>query len=235
MSTANPLPHQHPSLESEQRAHEPSMEEILASIRRIIADDDALPLMRRPSLVSREAAPPETDRVSDVRAAAPRQAPAHPAAPIHLVPAQVSPLQEPAEGEISSRAAGNVGYTEPSDDAAPADERTSGDYELRASFAEASPQAEREPAAAAPEHGPGAPAPGEAEHTRLISPTADASVAASFQSLAASMFLRESDMLARTTREMLRPMLKQWLDDNLPIIVERLVRAEIERVARGGR
>jgi cell pole-organizing protein PopZ len=34
---------------------------------------------------------------------------------------------------------------------------------------------------------------------------------------------------------MLRPMLKQWLDDNLPAVVERLVRAEIERVARGGR
>jgi cell pole-organizing protein PopZ len=30
-------------------------------------------------------------------------------------------------------------------------------------------------------------------------------------------------------------MLKTWLDDNLPVIVERLVRVEIERVARGGR
>ena len=34
------------SIESERRAHEPSMEEILASIRKIIADDDALPLSR---------------------------------------------------------------------------------------------------------------------------------------------------------------------------------------------
>jgi hypothetical protein len=32
---------------------------------------------------------------------------------------------------------------------------------------------------------------------------------------------------------MLRPMLKSWLDDNLPGLVERLVRTEIERVARG--
>jgi hypothetical protein len=32
---------------------------------------------------------------------------------------------------------------------------------------------------------------------------------------------------------MLRPMLKSWLDDNLPSLVERLVRAEIERVSRG--
>jgi hypothetical protein len=33
-------------------------------------------------------------------------------------------------------------------------------------------------------------------------------------------------------KEMLRPMLKAWLDDNLPSLVERLVRAEIERVTR---
>ena len=32
---------------------------------------------------------------------------------------------------------------------------------------------------------------------------------------------------------MLRPMLQEWLDDNLPGLVEKLVREEIERVARG--
>ena len=37
------------------------------------------------------------------------------------------------------------------------------------------------------------------------------------------------------TRELLRVMLKQWLDENLPAMVERLVREEIERVARTGR
>jgi hypothetical protein len=31
-------------------------------------------------------------------------------------------------------------------------------------------------------------------------------------------------------REELRPLLKAWLDENLPPLVERLVRAEIERV-----
>jgi cell pole-organizing protein PopZ len=34
-------------------------------------------------------------------------------------------------------------------------------------------------------------------------------------------------------QDMLRPMLKDWLEDNLPSLVERLVRAEIERVSRG--
>ena len=32
-------------------------------------------------------------------------------------------------------------------------------------------------------------------------------------------------------REMLRPMLRSWLDDNLPTLVERLVLVEIERIA----
>jgi cell pole-organizing protein PopZ len=37
------------------------------------------------------------------------------------------------------------------------------------------------------------------------------------------------------TREILRPMIKTWLDEHLPSLVERLVRAEIQRVARGVR
>jgi cell pole-organizing protein PopZ len=49
------------------------------------------------------------------------------------------------------------------------------------------------------------------------------------------MVINDSDLLRRYAQEMLRPMLKQWLDDNLPVLVERLVRAEIERVARGRR
>jgi cell pole-organizing protein PopZ len=35
-------------------------------------------------------------------------------------------------------------------------------------------------------------------------------------------------------REELRPLLKEWLDQHLPPIVERLVRAEIERVVSRG-
>jgi Protein of unknown function (DUF2497) len=35
--------------------------------------------------------------------------------------------------------------------------------------------------------------------------------------------------------ELIRPILKTWLDDNLPALAERLVRAEIERVSRAKR
>lgn len=68
----------------------------------------------------------------------------------------------------------------------------------------------------------------------LLSPAAGASVASSFQALTQTMFMQNSHMVEDAVKEMLQPMLKQWLDDNLPVIVERLVRAEIERVARGG-
>jgi len=69
----------------------------------------------------------------------------------------------------------------------------------------------------------------------LLSPQADEAVTASFTALSASVAMHSAEMVESLTREMLRPMLKSWLDDNLPSLVERLVRAEIQRVARGGR
>ena len=67
----------------------------------------------------------------------------------------------------------------------------------------------------------------------LVSNGQDSSVRAAFNTLLASRFVQHRDVVIGLTREMLRPMLKTWLDDNLPGIVERLVSAEIERIARG--
>lgn len=36
------------------------------------------------------------------------------------------------------------------------------------------------------------------------------------------------------TRELLRPMLKEWLDTNLPVLVEGMVAKEIERITKKG-
>ena len=71
----------------------------------------------------------------------------------------------------------------------------------------------------------------------LMSPQAAYSAQASFQALADTMFanLGGERQLQDMAQELLRPMLKQWLDSNLPPLVERLVREEIERVARRGR
>jgi uncharacterized protein len=40
--------------------------------------------------------------------------------------------------------------------------------------------------------------------------------------------------LEDVVRELLRPMLQQWLDENLPGIVQRAVDTEVARIARGG-
>lgn len=72
-----------------------------------------------------------------------------------------------------------------------------------------------------------------ADEPVLLSSASGARIGASFEALAESLMLRDPEMVERVTREMLRPMLKAWLDDNLPVVVERLVRAEIERIARG--
>jgi uncharacterized protein len=71
----------------------------------------------------------------------------------------------------------------------------------------------------------------------LMSPQQSYSAQSSFQTLTDNIMARalgESD-IEGMTRDMLRPMLKHWLDENLPPLVEKLVREEIERVARRGR
>jgi len=53
-----------------------------------------------------------------------------------------------------------------------------------------------------------------------------------FKSLQQTIAVDNNRTLEDLTREMLRPMLKVWLDENLPTLVERLVRAEIDRVSK---
>jgi cell pole-organizing protein PopZ len=71
----------------------------------------------------------------------------------------------------------------------------------------------------------------------LIAPQTAQAAQNSFQHLADSIMARASGDrgIENMTRDLLQGMLKNWLDDNLPDLVERLVREEIERVARRGR
>lgn len=68
----------------------------------------------------------------------------------------------------------------------------------------------------------------------LISQAAEEHVAASFGSLSQALLEEQKRLLNEKMETMLRPMLQQWLDTNLPPLVERLVREEIERVVRRG-
>jgi uncharacterized protein len=69
----------------------------------------------------------------------------------------------------------------------------------------------------------------------IISENASRQVAKSFESLSAALVEERNTSVAQMTEEMVRPMLQDWLDNNLPTLVERLVREEIERVSRGTR
>ena len=67
----------------------------------------------------------------------------------------------------------------------------------------------------------------------LMSASTSAAVDSAFNTLAHTVLVQNARTLEDLVREMLRPLLKTWLDDNLPGMVERIVKAEIERVSRG--
>jgi len=191
------------------KSQEPTMEEILASIRRIIADDDAT-----------KPAPPKPEPAK-------AEAPAAPAAPFAAAPA-TAPRPR---AEIEPRPA-----PEPPDQSLDI-------LELTEAMAAARPQPpapqfrtidgtpdvgfedQRFPSGDE-DHRPGG-------EDRLLSSATSAAVDTAFNSLAQTVLMHNARTLEDLVREMLRPLLKSWLDDNLPAMVERLVRAEIERVSRG--
>ena len=78
--------------------------------------------------------------------------------------------------------------------------------------------------------------PGAGPSSSLVAPEAAAAAASSVGSLVRTLTSRSTQVHAGgptiedVVREEIRPLLKEWLDANLPPLVERLVRAEIERV-----
>ena len=188
------------------------MEEILASIRRIIADDQVLPLSRSPSPSGRPL-PPER--------------------------------QQDAEAYEDYDDANSILRSSRNEPQAPSHDHFRRDLRENAPQRVARPafrpdlepvqRAEPEPPARYPEPLVMRDELMEQVTGALVSPGPDASVSSSFNALATTMLLQNNGMVEESVREILRPMLKTWLDDNLPGIVERLVRLEIERMARGRR
>ncbi len=58
-------------------------------------------------------------------------------------------------------------------------------------------------------------------------------MAASFSELSEAFAARSRKTFDEMAEEMIAPLLRDWMENNLPTLVERLVREEIERVARG--
>lgn len=182
---------------SDTNAQEPTMEEILASIRRIISEDDA------PA-----AAEAEPAAVADEPPAALAEEPAPP------------PPPEPAVVEEDDDI---LELTEP--EPAPAPAQTLGDIEV---FPRSQPEPEPEPAPAF-----SAPVFEDPEEDSLISPPAASQAASAFSQLSRTVSMpSEGRSLEDVVREMLRPMLKDWLDTHLSGIVETAVQAEVERISR---
>ncbi|TGQ17345.1 MULTISPECIES: PopZ family protein [unclassified Mesorhizobium] len=261
---------------------EPSMEEILASIRRIIEDSDtgrkqpaeagelrqdlepavvntppavevdafrselhAEPGPRRPATLAEvQAQLAATDPVLARAEARPE--------PVKAAPAPATPAEadarravEPSPPAAANRpAAANAPQTA---ETIVADWRreiaAAGGSTVTAKPAVRAPEAvprveidKEEPAVEAAVHA-GAPqvsAP-EAQPSRpaILSEHTGRQVAAAFGELSDVFASRGKKSFDEMAEEMLRPMLQDWLDNNLPTLVERLVREEIERVARG--
>jgi cell pole-organizing protein PopZ len=156
---------------------EPSMEEILASIRRIIAEDDTA---KPPIDVEMDTLPPPEEDVLELTEIAADE------------PAMIAPEPEPEPYRPPPR-----------------------------------PRLPDPPAADDSDH--------------LVSAHSAAASSAAFAEMTNRLRERRSGevflgngaiTLEEIVRELLKPMLREWLDDNLPPLVERLVHEEIKRLAR---
>ena len=241
------------------KVQEPSMEEILASIRRIIADDEAKPAGAEkpespPPAAAKPEAPVAKPAMKDIppsaipvaKAPAPKPAPPPPPAPPAAasnsqddIDAMLASLEEATpEAEIRpSQPDGEVfeltdemALPEPP---APAPPPASSFHKVEPQddleFAEsaAARALHRHPTYEPPPFESAAPAP------QILSRSTVSAVESAFNSLANTVLSNNARTLEDLVKEMLRPMLKSWLDDNLPGLVERIVKAEIERVSRG--
>src|SRR6516165_6376429 len=189
------------------KGQEPSMEEILASIRRIIADEEpATDTTER----RHESVPPAREGAATPREAAPRPM----TAPPRIAPAAAASAPPKTDEEIDAMLAHLRGTSR----------------QPEAAIRESAPTE----ATAAPEPAPALETRRPALDERgLLSAATTAAVDAAFDTLARTAQARGGRTLEEVVSELLRPMLKSWLDENLPEMVERLVRAEIERVSRG--
>ena len=234
------------------KVQEPSMEEILASIRRIIADDEA-----KPAAAEKLASPPAAAKpavMKDIPPSAIAPAPKPVAAPKPAPPPPPPPAPEPAasnnQDDIDAMLA-SLDAATPEADIRPAQPEPEADvFELTdemalpepappaPAFSKVEPQddiefteakASRRQPAYEPPFESAAPA------RPILSHSTVSAVESAFNSLANTVLSNNARTLEDLVKEMLRPMLKSWLDDNLPGLVERIVKAEIERVSRGGR
>jgi len=186
-------------LMSEPTSQEPTMEEILASIRRIISEDEV------PAEEGAQA--PEAE-----------------------VEAEVEPDDAPMEVPEPARVAAFEPEPEPVFD----DEDDILDLTEAYEAPEPAPVFQSEDLEAyAPPPSKAAPVPMPVIEEAIVSHVAEAAAASAFGHLAQTIAMPgHGRTLEDVVRELLRPMLKAWLDENLPTIVQATVDEEVSRIAR---
>jgi cell pole-organizing protein PopZ len=179
------------------------MEEILASIRRIISEDDAPAEAAEPEAHAAPEpepapAPPAPEPEPEPIAFTPEPPPAPAPEPVHMVAEEDDVL------ELTDR------VREPAE--------THGDVDVYAPETVA-PEPVRRPLVL--------------DEEPLIAAHAADSAASAFGRLAHTVAMPAAGhTLEDVVRELLRPMLKTWLDEHLPEIVQARVDAEVERISR---
>jgi uncharacterized protein len=170
----------------EQPAQEPTMDEILASIRKIITDDDAPAEEASPPPPAAKGKAPEAPAVNEVEASG----------------------GQTAKAESTKK---------PSDDAVIVSENVMADTKVG----------------------------DQAEDDKLVDEKVATDTASAFAKL--SIAVKESSgepsltmpapgrSLEDVVRELLRPILKEWLETHLPEIVREHVEEEVARISRGSR
>jgi cell pole-organizing protein PopZ len=245
------------------------MEEILASIRRIISDDEAKPAAAAaaaPVAAAPVAAPSPKTEVP--KAEMSRPAPARPVMsgipPSKIAPvkpaAAAAPAPAPApaknsQAEIDAMMASfdapaapppKAEVLEEDNDVFELTEQMAVPEVVPPSFNKIEPEDDleftespmvqashhRSPAMESPSFTERAP-PREMPTQQIMSGPTVSAVESAFNALQNTVLSNNARTLEDLVKEMLRPMLKSWLDDNLPNLVERIVKAEIERVSRG--
>lgn len=175
---------------SDQSSQEPTMEEILASIRRIISEDDA------PAEPAAEAAPPPPEPEPEPEAFEDDVLElTDPIAPEPEAEPELPPLESVGDIDV---------YSPPAPEPEPA-------------YTAPPPIFDRDDVA-----------------DKLVGDHASTLAASAFGSLSSALLMpKDARTLEDVVRELLRPLLKEWLDQNLPRIVETKVEEEVQRIARG--
>jgi hypothetical protein len=216
------------------QAQEPSMEEILASIRRIISDEEPAAATPEAEAAGAGSEPEmgggdamsqdDLDKLFD-----------------SADDAEIEPEPEPEPEPVASSDDDAEDVFELTEDLAVEDDEMdmaaamAMDEMQAGDVAFVEPESEPEPEVApdpepAPQVGSARAAIGD---DGLLSADANQAVHSAFTNLAGTILSNNSRTLEDLVKELLRPMLKEWLDDNLPSMVERMVRQEIERISRG--